>query len=306
VGFDVDDFDFGLGHEEEQGYETPEDDVPQDGEACIGCDDIVVDWEDAASWGGLAKGSMVDGKHCWGEPASDIFKVRGGNYLTDKKKENSGQSLCRLLAVDFLKAPPGYDFSEIAKRPGGPLERLHHAHAAIGRTPPFVVIINFIFKNGDEPGTMTFYWVRREDDTEDGAVKLFQYLMDPALNTPEGNKRRGLCVKVIPGLREGPWLVKRVLGVEKPAIIAKKITTNMHRGMSYLEIDIDTTSSSAGNAIIGTVRGPLKSLVIDLAFIFEGKRAEFLPERILGTVRLSRLEMDKMPSVEDLTAKAAM
>ena len=60
-----------------------------------------------------------------------------------------------------------------------------------------------------------------------------------------------------------------------------------------MEIGVDTTTSSAGNAIISTIKGPLKTLVIDLAFMFESKKVEYLPERLLGTIRLSRIDLAK-------------
>jgi len=144
--------------------------------------------------------------------------------------------------------------------------------------------------------------VRREDDLEDGADALFRHLMDPSLSTEEGNKERAGCVKVIPVVRNGPWLVKRILGAEKPAIINKKIPMDIYRGVNYCEVDIDTTTSSAGNAIISTIKGPLKTLVIDLAFLFESKKPEYLPERLLGTIRLSRIDLSKAHhlSTEDI------
>jgi len=161
--------------------------------------------------------------------------------------------------------------------------------------PPFVLVINFLFQFGSEKaGNMGFYFARRVDeDGDDAAAKLNNYLLNPELDTPEGDRRRSSCLKVIPVIREGPWIVKSVIPTGKPAIIAKQIKLKMHRGQRYFEIDIDTTTSGAGNAIIGALQGTLKGLVIDLAFVWEGRKPEYLPERLIGTVRLSHLDVEK-------------
>ena len=126
----------------------------------------------------MAKGPMIDGHHCWNEPAAEMFRVRGLNYLDDGKKVSSERSLCRLLAVDFLKGPLGTDFSHIASRDHeGVMHNLLEKHSTT--RPPFVVIINFQIQfDANSSGCMAFYWVRREDDESDGAARLFRYLMD--------------------------------------------------------------------------------------------------------------------------------
>ena len=46
----------------------------------------------------------------WGafaEPLATDFKVRGKNYLQDRKKMRSESSLCELAGVDALKATDG-------------------------------------------------------------------------------------------------------------------------------------------------------------------------------------------------------
>jgi len=233
-----------------------------------------------------------------------MFRVRGPNYLKDGKKINSERSLCRLLAVDFLEGPLGTDFTHIASKGEGVMHSFLEKHRHATRAP-FVIIINFQIQfASDSSGCMAFYWVRREEAQSDGADALFRRLMnDEAENRVKLDEEACGCVKVIPIVRNGPWLVKRVMGAEKPAIIGKKIALEINRGLNYMEVGIDTTTSTAGNAIISVLKEPLTTLVIDLAFMFEGKAAEFLPERLLGTVRLSHLEVPKAVRVENFPMK---
>jgi len=45
--------------------------------------------------------------------------------------------------------------------------------------------------------------------------------------------------------------------------------------------------------VLQVLRNAAKSMVLDLYFTLEGKKAEELPEQILGGVRLHYLDLDK-------------
>ncbi|KAF0717635.1 hypothetical protein AaE_010819, partial [Aphanomyces astaci] len=65
-----------------------------------------------------------------------------------------------------------------------------------------------------------------------------------------------------------------------------------HRGPNYFEVDIDISSNSVANTVVGMVKGVTKVLVVDLAFLLESQSEEELPEAILGTVRLQNVSLD--------------
>ena len=44
-----------------------------------------------------------------------------------------------------------------------------------------------------------------------------------------------------------------------------------YRGPQYLEVDVDVGSSQTAARVVGLVQGALKSLVIDIAVLLEGK-----------------------------------
>ena len=68
-----------------------------------------------------------------------------------------------------------------------------------------------------------------------------------------------------------------------------------HRHGNYLEVDLDIGSASVATAAMKVVGGFAKSWVIDLAFVLQGECGEELPERVLASVRLCRLDLPATP-----------
>ena len=62
----------------------------------------------------------------------------------------------------------------------------------------------------------------------------------------------------------------------------------------WFEIDVDIGSSRVAGAILGLVKGYTKVLVIDIAFLLESKTTEELPERMLGSARYFRINLDEL------------
>ena len=58
-----------------------------------------------------------------------------------------------------------------------------------------------------------------------------------------------------------------------------------------MEVDIDVASSSVASTVVGMVQGATKSLVVDMGIVLEGHTNDELPERLLGSVRFSRVDM---------------
>ena len=66
----------------------------------------------------------------------------------------------------------------------------------------------------------------------------------------------------------------------KPAIIANKINTTFYDGENYLEVNVDISSSTVAKNILRVVKSYAKKIVFDLAWGFEGKVVEHLPEYV--------------------------
>ena len=97
--------------------------------------------------------------------------------------------------------------------------------------------------------------------------------------------------KLIPSVVEGSFIIKQSTG-SKPALIGKKLKCPYFRGVNYFEMDIDIASNSVANTVVGMARGVTKSLVVDIAYLFESQNEEELPETILGAVRLQKVSLD--------------
>jgi len=59
---------------------------------------------------------------------------------------------------------------------------------------------------------------------------------------------------------------------------------------NYMEVDIDIGSSTVANNIVRFVLGYVRTLVVDMCFLIEGKRDDELPEQLIGTSRVAHLE----------------
>jgi hypothetical protein len=97
---------------------------------------------------------------------------------------------------------------------------------------------------------------------------------------------------LIPQIKEGNFMVRKAVG-STPAIMGNKIKHTYFQGERYFELMIDTGSSAVAAGVIRICNGYARTLVVDLAFLFEGYNEETLPERILGTVTLKNVEFGK-------------
>jgi len=106
----------------------------------------------------------------------------------------------------------------------------------------------------------------------------------------EANARRDGTFKLIPRITEGSWIVKQSVGTT-PCLLGHKLAQRYSRGPNYVEVDVDVASSSVAATVVGLVMGATKSVVVDMGIVLQGHAADELPEALLGTVRLSRVDM---------------
>ena len=60
----------------------------------------------------------------------------------------------------------------------------------------------------------------------------------------------------------------------------------------------DVAESRSARQILGIVKSGTASLVLDLALVVEGTADGELPERVLGTARLHRVNPDAAPTLD--------
>ncbi|KAJ6388969.1 hypothetical protein OIU77_027343 [Salix suchowensis] len=128
--------------------------------------------------------------------------------------------------------------------------------------------------------SMVFYFVTRE--IVPGS--LLQRFVDG------DDEFRNSRLKLIPSVPKGSWIVRQSVG-STPCLLGKAVDCNYIRGPNYLEVDVDIGSSTVAKGVLGLVIGVITSLVVDMAFLVQANATEELPERLIGAVRVSHIEL---------------
>jgi len=246
--------------------------------------------------------------NCWSEPSGNLFKVRGKNYLKDRKKISSDENIFKTRGVDLLLTDD-WAPTEIGRRHPGILDgRLRDA-------PTF--IINFRFSWG----ALVLYFeipsqflpILREKYNDSSTQDSSNAVLDP-------NDEKSLCphdkvirdfimgndafknskLKIIPRVVEGNVIVRKLVG--KPVIIGSKLPVaylyepeDPVNGMSeFLEVDLDIGSSSKrAKKIVEVLRKCMSAVTVDIGFVLEGTNEELLPERMLASARIHHIDPSK-------------
>ena len=225
----------------------------------------------------------------WAAPDANSFLTRGKNYLQDKKKYNAGPSVFRLFAVDMIETD-GTIYSGMCAHPQERVQRaLQRERKGLpSDLPPYVVCIN-IAVAGPPWYHMVFYYA--VDDMS---------LIDDSNGTPfsklakqfffgDSDEFRDLTFKMIPRIMEGNFMVRKATG-STPAIMGTKLKQHYIRTERFFELLLDTGSSSVAAGVIRLVLGYSKTVVVDMAFILEGKDESVLPENVFGCIRVKNYE----------------
>ncbi|CAH0519302.1 unnamed protein product [Peronospora belbahrii] len=192
----------------------------------------------------------------WAEPDASLFSVRGHNYLNDKKKIPSAPAM--------------------------------FSHHSVGRqSSKFTFVVNMIIPSPENTCMVFYFHPVRDSVFEDGSP--FSELLNDFFDGDD--QFRNSRFKLIPTVVEGSFIIKQSVG-SKPTLLGNKLKCLYHRGDNYFEVDIDISSNSVANTVVGMVQGVTKSLVVDMAFLLEAQSDEELPENILGAVRLQHISLE--------------
>ncbi|CAA0819955.1 Protein of unknown function (DUF1336 [Striga hermonthica] len=218
-------------------------------------------------------------KNCWSSPDGSGFMIRGKTYLKDSMKVKGGEPLLKLIAVDWFKVEDCV--TRVALHPKSLVQ------SDAGKNLPFILVINLEVPAKPNYSLVLYYAADRPVNKN----SLLGKFIDGT------DMFRDSRFKLIPSIVEGYWMVKRAVGT-KACLLGKAVTCNYLRQDNFLEIDVDIGSSSVARGVIGLVLGYVTSIVVDLAIVIEAKEASELPEYILGTVRLNRVQLDSAVPLE--------
>ena len=211
-------------------------------------------------------------------PADHGFKIRGANYLNDKVKYVCDSHMFDLAAVDLFVVKQ--KVSHIAARSDNMVHVLNEKDDKL---------LNFIV-HFQIPGR-TKYSIVMYFKAKPGVLDNNSAFAELMSDFVEGqDKFRTSRLKLIPRVVKGNWILKKTVG-GRPALLGKKLATSYFHGPNYIEIDIDVGSNNVAGSILGMVKSYAKFITLDLAILIEAQTPEELPERLIGSVRISNFDL---------------
>ncbi|KAJ6426892.1 hypothetical protein OIU84_022477 [Salix udensis] len=262
-----DDEEFPIAEDEQQAFRTKhENDAKR-----TALEEEPVDQIDLSCFSGnLRRDDRDNARDCWGISDGNNFRVRSKRFCFDKSKVPAGKHLMDLVAVDWFKDTKRMD--HVARRQGC-------AAQVASEKGLFSVVFNLQVP-GSTHYSMVFYFVTKE--LLPGS--LLQRFVDG------DDEFRNSRFKLIPSVPKGSWIVRQSVG-STPCLLGKAVDCNYIRGPKYLEVDVDIGSSTVANGVLGLVIGVITTLVVDMAFLVQANTTEELPERLIGAVRVSHIEL---------------
>ncbi|KAG8375166.1 hypothetical protein BUALT_Bualt10G0072100 [Buddleja alternifolia] len=229
--------------------------------------------------GNLRRDDNAKARNCWRISDGNNFRVRSKHFPYDKSKIPAGKHLMDLVAVDWFKDTKRMD--HVARRRGC-------AAQVASEKGNFSLVFNLQVP-GSTNYSMVFYFVANE--LVPGS--LLQRFVDG------DDDFRNSRLKLIPSVPKGSWIVRQSVG-STPCLLGKAVDCNYIRHPNYLEVDVDIGSSTVANGVLGLVVGVITSLVVDMAFLVQANSIEELPERLIGAVRVSHIELSSaiVPNLE--------
>ncbi|KAF9625002.1 hypothetical protein IFM89_016998 [Coptis chinensis] len=229
--------------------------------------------------GNLRRDDRDNSRDCWRVSDGNNFRVRSKRFCYDKTKIPAGKHLMELVAVDWFKDSKRMD--HVARRQGCAVQVAMEKGL-------FSLAVNLQVP-GSTHYSMVFYFVTQQ--LIPGS--LLQRFVDG------DDEFRNSRLKLIPSVPKGSWIVRQSVG-STPCLLGKAVDCNYIRGSKYLEIDVDIGSSTVANGVLGLVCGVITTLVVDMAFLVQANSMDELPERLIGAVRVSHVELSSaiVPKLE--------
>eukprot|EP00439_Symbiodinium_sp_Y106_P072100 s1048_g13.t1 len=245
---------------------------------------------------GLPRRRYSAQKHCWDQADGAGIKVRGPDYLRDKRKCQTESPMLALSFVDIFRGRDRVAWQNLTS------EDLE-CFSSSQRSPPrdkssFVLVLNFRLPDSQ----LVACWSVPEDaewsDSQQGRL-LQRFLQE--MTAPERDKRLKLIARVLEGsymLKQAKLFLRKFHGLadsfqavgSKPAIIANQCRITYFAQKDFLEASVDMgQNSSMGRRIRGLFDDG--SSTLELFVLLEGLQPEELPERLLGGLTLCHIDM---------------
>jgi hypothetical protein len=235
-------------------------------------------------------------KEYWLCPGSCGFKVRGSNYLVDRKKVLGAPPMFELVAVDLLELeePMFHICQHLPSVRHSPAPFLFCVQMMVPSSPPVSLVSTWAAPMpmmGADPADLIAQFEKERGPCPENVSSFFRSFTEFLVGDgEEADALRNKRFKLIPNISQGSWIIKQSVGTT-PVILGTKLRTKYFRGERYFEVDVDIGASSVAASITNLVCGATKSLAVDLGVLVEGQTAQHLPEQLVGTVRLDKLDL---------------
>lgn len=237
---------------------------------------------------GIGRGPDTEGDHCYSSLSASVFPVRSATYLEDSVKTPSGPSIFTMVHTALFESEGKVDHLAA-------MSSMYLTKARARGDRRFYLIIVYQVPGSPRRVHLALYFAATKAQLRSNTrvYALWQRFLTG------DDAYRNSRWKVIPAIAEGNWIVKKSVGT-KPALLGTKLDHEWIQGPNYLECDVDVASSSMASMLTGLLQQYARYLVIDLGFTLQGEEHDELPEQCLGTVRLSRLDLERAIDVRPL------
>lgn len=109
---------------------------------------------------------------------------------------------------------------------------------------------------------------------------------------------RNARFKLIPNISDGPWVVKAAVR-SKPALIGRKVVCRYFKTDTYMELDVNVSSSIIASQIIGVCRGYAKHFTADVGIVIQGESEDELPEMLLSVGSVRKINFSYIRKLEE-------
>lgn len=221
----------------------------------------------------------------WASPPADKFMVRGPEYFSTRVKVPAGEYLLKPIGFDWIKSST--KIGEVLNDPNNRVRKVIEDKFPEGNKP-FVWAFNLQVPSKENYSAVAYF--AAVNPIPEGS------LMDQFLKGDDAFRMSRL--KLIANIVKGPWIVRTAVGEQAICIIGRALSCKYCSAENFLEVDVDIGSSMVASAIVHLAIGYITTLTVDLAFLIESQAESELPERILGAVRFSELNLASAQPIE--------
>lgn len=221
----------------------------------------------------------------WASPPADKFMVRGPEYFSTRVKVPAGEYLLKPIGFDWIKSST--KIGEVLNDPNNRVRKVIEDEFPEGNKP-FVWAFNLQVPSKENYSAVAYF--AAVNPIPEGS------LMDQFLKGNDAFRMSRL--KLIANIVKGPWIVRTAVGEQAICIIGRALSCKYCSAENFLEVDVDIGSSMVASAIVHLAIGYITTLTVDLAFLIESQTESELPERILGAVRFSELNLASAQPIE--------